>query len=723
MKRLFENISLFVAAALIIGVMGCSKDDGLSNEEGFGVALRISLNSDSRTTESSEFDYSRALTNSVIKIYDSNDNLIRRYEPISNMPDYIYLVEGDYHATVVAGESLSPSEDQEDMTFEGSGDFTVTASTSCSLSITCPMINNVMTVSFDSSLDDNFEEGYSLIVAQTSEITDAVLADSYPYKKVFTKSGTTYFVQPDEVETLTWQFEGTLKYSDGATVIKKSGSIDDVVAGVYNTLSFSYEKELNISTLNVLVDTSEDKHNDIFEFSPQPTVLGSGFDIAQTQLATGVKYDLNIDGIYELSDVSVIYGGETIATLVDGSVASDLSGTGLSFSLSNEKSGVLTFSNDYFDAIGVGGDQTIEIYVEDIKNSATTKEFMVTTTGVVGLSSYDYWNNTGAFTATILDSSIDVSTVTLEYRIKDSGNDWVGSSVSLYSGYNYTAQASPTWSSDSKVLDEGTVSYYSLDNGVLPNTTYECRLLVDGVARETMSFTSDDTTQTIPYGDMNDYSLSCWTSDNSNTTNWGSGNNSNTPSLCTYDTVNGEMCAKLTTGTVATVIAAGNIFYSQFTFASWTGTVYFGQPFTWSARPRSLNVKYAASLASGSITVPNTTTTYSHDRARIFAAIVDWSSRHEVSASTSTATGIWDPETQTETSEGKIIGYASIFIDSSTTTSELHQLEIPFYYYDTETKPSGDYTIVISAASSAYGDYKIGVDGSVLYLDDFEFGY
>lgn len=50
-------------------------------------------------------------------------------------------------------------------------------------------------------------------------------------------------------------------------------------------------------------------------------------------------------------------------------------------------------------------------------------------------------------------------------------------------------------------------------------------------------------------------------------------------------------------------------------------------------------------------------------------------------------------------------------------------LDLTLHYYDKETKPSGSYTLVISCATSAYGDYMNGCTSNVMYVDDFQWVY
>ncbi len=343
-------------------------------------------------------------------------------------------------------------------------------------------------------------------------------------------------------------------------------------------------------------------------------------------------------------------------------------------------------------------------------------------TGTIGTATTDLWNNSVAITASLSSSEFTTATI----QVRESGETaWQTATLSA-SGDSYVATVAASWTS---ATNDAGLTYYTPSGGVWAGTTYECQLVVDGEVLDSSTFGSTTNgVQTISDGDLNSSDLYCYSTSNGGST-WDSGNFSITLFgttyywLCSQETVGSATCAKLETTTCWSVIAAGNIFYGDFKYSGTAGTVSFGRPFTWESRPRTLKVKYAASLASGSIEDPIDGTKYDQDRARIFLAIVDWDSQRAVTSGTSDPTGTWDPASQISTDEGDIIGYASMFIDESTSTDGLIQLELPIHYYDTETKPSEAYSLVISCASSAYGDYKVGVKGSILYVDDFEFGY
>lgn len=130
----------------------------------------------------------------------------------------------------------------------------------------------------------------------------------------------------------------------------------------------------------------------------------------------------------------------------------------------------------------------------------------------------------------------------------------------------------------------------------------------------------------------------------------------------------------------------------------------------------------------------NTTTTVnipknSPDKARIFVAVVDWTGPHTVTSTLeiksglpATVVGSWDPETTTDPGEGKIIGYGSLWIEKGKT--DWQTIDIPINYYDKTAKPTdGKYSLVISCACNAYGEFFNGCSTNKLWVDDFEWVY
>ena len=213
---------------------------------------------------------------------------------------------------------------------------------------------------------------------------------------------------------------------------------------------------------------------------------------------------------------------------------------------------------------------------------------------------------------------------------------------------------------------------------------------------------------------------------------WSSGNNTMTKTLCTSTDVKfgkSAPAAKLTS-TNMLVLAAGNLFTGEFAYKSFTGTVQFGQTYAFTARPSAMKVKYHAHVGTvDKVRTSGDICPYikkgDPDMARIFVAIVDWNAPHEVVSGMTTTTGAWDPEKGIDNvSEGKILGYGSLWITQSTEGEDMQDAELDIVWYDHETRPAeGNYSLVISCACNAYGDYFTGCSKNVMYVDDFEWVY
>lgn len=335
---------------------------------------------------------------------------------------------------------------------------------------------------------------------------------------------------------------------------------------------------------------------------------------------------------------------------------------------------------------------------------------------------YDLWNNTAELRAAITDDA--AGNVVIKYR-RRGATEWTSIPATEGEDYTYTARVTPVWSP--KTVNGHTV--YTLEKGISAKTTYEYMLSIDGKDGDVKSFTTE-TTQTIPHGDMDSESLLCFTTDGSkNAPYWGSGNNSTTSSLCTSSTfsgMGGSHCAKLqATGAVLGILAAGNLFMGQFKPDGMSGTVEFGYKYTWLARPAALKLKLHAKLGNVD---RNKHATYlatgTPDIATVYVAIVDWNAKHNVTSGVSKPEGVWSPADGPDAvSEGKILGYGILDITESTAGNSMVETTVPIVWYDRESKPAGNYTLVIACSTSKYGDYMNGCSSNTMYVDDFEWAY
>ena len=325
----------------------------------------------------------------------------------------------------------------------------------------------------------------------------------------------------------------------------------------------------------------------------------------------------------------------------------------------------------------------------------------------------DLWANKAVLTVSGNPSSV-------AYRVKGE-TEW----NSLTAGTDGSYTIAPTWTSGKN--DAG-LDVYNPDEftGIWAGKTYEFQV-DDEVAEYTYTAADGDA---IPNGDM-----SKWSNNSRDVTApnaegesfWDSGNNSASKELCTND--KGSAYLKpysLSLGPLS-AFACGNLYTGKFEMSGFAGTAYFGQAYNWTARPAALKVSYKAEVGNIDFVGSSDTEAQKGDQdvSCIYAVVVDWSEQHGVySGYGVTPTGMWDPSNVKSLEEGAILGYAILDITESTEGDALVETSIPFTWYDKEAKPaSGNYSVVISCATSKRGDYLTGCSNNNLWVDNFAWGY
>ncbi len=381
--------------------------------------------------------------------------------------------------------------------------------------------------------------------------------------------------------------------------------------------------------------------------------------------------------------------------------------------------------SDAFFAGRPGGSHPVTIRVADSAGAEATaiSEYRLQGLLPIEKTDYDLWTNSLTLRALVLDPNVTAATFGL--RAKD--GQWLDAEgVSAGEGL-YAATFTAEWEESTNAA--GLTVYTPVaGTGVFAGNSYEARAALNNETVSSAEFQAA-AGQVIPDGDMESESLPCFgKSTSESTTFWGSGNAA-TSGLCAQSTkpgMGGNYCAKLESQSAFGLLAAGNLFSATFRFASLSGTACFGMPYQWTARPTALRLKYHATVGAvnkGTVTEEHEYIQDGQDRSRIFAVIVDWNSRHATVAGMGSPTGMWDPAKTAKTDEGPVIAYGSLLIGETTPGDAMTTVEIPIEYYDRTTKPTGAYTLVISCTTSAYGDFKVGCLGNVMYVDDFEWVY
>ena len=384
-------------------------------------------------------------------------------------------------------------------------------------------------------------------------------------------------------------------------------------------------------------------------------------------------------------------------------------------------------------------DHKFILKVTDANDKSTTKTLTCHLTGKAALAynnDADLWANTATVTAANVPDGGSV-----QYRVKGAA-DWTD--AVLVEGSKYRLAPVYETSKNAAGLDVHTIK---AGTGVFAATNYEVRIAKDGQTVDSKEFATAAGDK-IPNGDMSGWSKRIWIDGSNNEYPitypnpegmkvWDSGNNAFleqnngeeslfTP-LCRQDETEPGTARLQARMVLGFVFAPGNMFTGDFDYSGFSGTVNFGKPYAWTARPRALKVRYKAQVGKidkvGSYDPDKDSYKDQPDRARIFVAVVNWKAQHGVTSGMTAPAGMWDPAATKSLDEGAILGYGDLVITQTATGWVEATLPFNWYAKDAANPASAPFSLVISCATSVRGDYLTGCSTNTMQVDDFEWVY
>lgn len=182
----------------------------------------------------------------------------------------------------------------------------------------------------------------------------------------------------------------------------------------------------------------------------------------------------------------------------------------------------------------------------------------------------------------------------------------------------------------------------------------------------------------------------------------------------------GERAARLESVKVAIKMAGGNVFSGHFGSVQGLGAeVFFGRPFE--SRPLTLSGYYSYSpVPIDNVDPPDgvelpfdaSAIAGQSDRCHIFVYVTAWDGPYRVNTTEHRYLDVNDPD---------VLGYGEL-IDEVGTGGEYKQFTINIKYREDKRNVKPTYCAVVAVASQ-YADYFTGGIGSLMYVDEFSFGY
>ena len=614
-----KKILTFMTICLALAV-SCTKAELKEKEAGMGVlSMDMSLTDQTKAMSQDEL-----LSSAQVNIYKADfSGLVRSYT-YGNMPSPFYLAADAYRVDVVAGEAAKETPavaSFENKSYKGSKEFTITAGNVTTVEVVAGVNNAVTSISFDQTVAENFNEGYTFTIGLDAEDATTQLV----YNASNSGSEGYFIVAGLDEPSFTWTFSGVLA-KDGSA-FTKTGVIEDIVPGKLYKMNLKYTIKDGDLEFTLVVDYSTDIVDDTIIFEPVSTGLA-------------------LTPVYEIWAAHA-----TVYADVD---PNENAGATVQFAYSTDGGSTWEYAD------GVNYDEGV--WKADLTGLTPATEYTYAL-----VINGEHIGNTATFTT---EAAPALPNSSFEYVSKVSGKDY-------YKFYDPNCGVA-----------DGSYMFWGSGNG-------EGSEGVNGSANMGIVITTIDTGDKID----GNHSILCQNS------------------------------------SIATLLTAGNLFTGQFAGLVGTsgGKVNFGRP--WTSRPTAL--KIWAKYSTGQINILKNenlgVSKSDYDRAQIKFAIGTWDYKKyggtkdsPVHVNTTDASTFVDFYTDESTiANGDLIIYNDGYMINngekvSATTSEWIEYIIPLDYRQLTTYPTH---IVISCATSQFGDYFTGYDGGRLWIDAAELIY
>lgn len=683
-----KKILALVSAVLVLA--SCAKDMEpqfqMATNEG---AMRLGLTMQSDV---------RADQNIVIKIYKvsgEEKSLVRRYTSLADIPDYLTLLGGNYLASVQVGEKSVVSFDEK--CYAGEQTFTITKGQVTPVTVDCKLLSTIARVEYDETVAEKLASGYATTVAVAEAYDQSAVntGDIHSLKYTETKDG--YFMMPVDQTTLVWHFDGT---SVEGTEIVKEGKIENVKPASKYTILLRYSKDANGSVqITATVDESVEVFDDNISFSPDPTIMGDGFDMNEEQLSTTASRTYNISSLAAIKSMSIAADGVEYDLL-------NHAPAGVSVEKISDTNYKVTISKEFFVNVS-GGHNVVVFHIEDVDSGKANKEVAYNVEGVMPLtkSDYDLWFGNVTFKANVINTS--ASSVKIAYRAD--GGAWTEVAATVGVGGVYTATGS----------------------NFAAEKNYEYKLIVGGADTGKMLAHTTAAGAQIPNGDMESWSESggviypyaqgaspFWLTGNDGAKMAGATLTNSSTDVRPGSTGSYSAYLKSQFASVMGIgkFAAGNLFVGTFSMSGLDGTVNFGRDFNFTAKPKSMSfwMKHNEGTIDKGAGTPSEAT--GKDKATIMVIITNWDTPYAVNTKDqSTFFSMSDLATM----DG-VIGYGYIEKRESDTDWKEYTIDIT---YREDMKNERPKKLVVSFTPSGFGDYFTGSTESWMYVDDIVLNY
>ena len=736
---------LMASGITLAGItQSCVSDEPFGYGDGEGtLRMQLVVNSDLTRAVDNEDDL-----RANCKVYISgNEGLLYKYDGLENVPDYISMKSGSYMAEAWTGDSVTASFDKK--FFRGFQRFNITQDNQTSVVLTCKIANVVVSIN-EKTVDPELMKDWKITVFNSRGQLEFD-ENNMTYAKGYFMMPNSDIKLGENGEPMTdgegWLLYTNLKYRiEGTTASgdhfvkegliegsKKNGIVehahDYILNLVYNP---DYEVQGG-SFVTVVVDDYEEVVTEEIGLYSRPAIKGVGFEIES--LIKGSQGDFkdhiikvsgfgditNID--FEVPDFAAMHlpaRNFDLITMTENRRA-EFKALGIEWDYKKKEdknlaSSYITLSSAFLNNIPRRDDEAYVMTVTardsygkehkaDIRiGVGEVQEDPVVVEAVPANPLMQVMSKRATLYVTV---GADAQNAGVEYRIAGTSDPWSFAAIPL-----------------TRTGQTVAVTIY----GLQPGKTYEYRAKADGFTSRTVQKFTTETEFLIPNASMEDWSN--YTDKiiipgaGGQRTFWDTGNHGSSTMNVTLTNGSTDMfhtgskSAKLNSmfvglGGLIGKLAAGNLFVGNYARTSGTnGVIDFGRPYDGS-HPDNLRVWVNYRPAKVSSTGKHLTSTSQYDEGQIYVAFTTGI----VTVDTSKESTLFNKDSES------VLGYGEFnFTGNYGDDNSLKELVIPVKWKTGASKTKPTHMIIVCSASR-YGDYFEGGNGSVMYVDDFEFVY
>lgn len=719
----------------------CVSDEPFANGKGEGT-LRMQLAVNANLTRA-EFESDSLRTNCVLYISGS-EGLLYKYKGLETVPEKINMRSGNYIAEAWTGDSVPASFDKR--FFKGMKRFEITQGNETSVVVTCRVANVVVSIN-PATIQEDYMKDWKITVSNST--------GSLEFNETNMDYAMGYFMMPNRDIKVNeegiaqrdgegWPLYTNLKYriegkTASGTDFVKEGLIEGnkkngIVEHAHNyILNLAYNPEYEDqggAFITVTVNDYEEVVEETVGLYSRPAIKGVGFDLETLQKGTEGNFKDHIVKVSGFGSIAqIVLSSKDFAAMnlpsqtidlmnIAPSAKSALEDLGIKWETSyneqrNLASCYITFSAEFLNGIPQrdGEAYAINILAKDQYGKQSAADFRlgvgeVEEDPVVASPAPSDLLSIRARRAVLsVTVAEDAEEAGIEYRIQNSASNWKFAPAVLTRG--------------------GSVAAISLTD-LTPGSVYEYRAVAkDFKSNEIYTFTTESEF-VIPNAGMEDWSTygsknvalpnansvkSFWDTGNEGSSMLGTNNVTESSDIAHSGLHSAKLQTKMIVGIA---LAAGNLFAGEFLKVNGTkgASLTFGRPYTGASHPDALSVWVNYNPAQVSKAGQGLTTSQK-DHGQIFIAFANGPVNLE------TDKGIlFDPNAS------NILGYGEKTWEGVPcgAGNEFENVKIPITWYDAAKTVKPTHIIIVCSASK-YGDYFVGGNGSVMYVDDFELVY